>query len=72
VKALIFERNGEPADVLAIRDLPDPVPGPGELLVRVHLSPVNPSDLQFIRGRFGRQPPFPRVPASNAWASFRR
>jgi len=25
VKAFIFERNGEPADVLGIRDLPDPV-----------------------------------------------
>lgn len=62
VKALIFERNGEPADVLAIRDLPDPVPGPGELLVRVRLSPVNPSDLHVIRGRFGRQPVLPASP----------
>jgi NADPH:quinone reductase-like Zn-dependent oxidoreductase len=62
VKALIFERNGEPADVLAIRDLPDPVPGPGELLVRVRLSPVNPSDLHVIRGRFGRQPALPASP----------
>jgi NADPH:quinone reductase len=39
MKALIFERNGEPGDVLAIRELPDPVPGPGEVLVRVRLSP---------------------------------
>jgi NADPH:quinone reductase-like Zn-dependent oxidoreductase len=31
VKAFIFERNGEPTDVLGIRDLPDPVPGPGDL-----------------------------------------
>jgi NADPH:quinone reductase-like Zn-dependent oxidoreductase len=62
VKALIFERNGEPVDVLAIRDLPDPVPGPGELLVRVRLSPVNPSDLHVIRGRFGRQPVLPASP----------
>jgi NADPH:quinone reductase-like Zn-dependent oxidoreductase len=62
VKAFIFERNGEPADVLAIRDLPDPVPGPGELLVRVRLSSVNLSDLHVIRGRFGRQPALPASP----------
>jgi NADPH:quinone reductase-like Zn-dependent oxidoreductase len=62
VKAFIFERNGEPADVLAIRDLPDPLPGPGELLVRVRLAPVNPSDLHVIRGRFGRQPALPASP----------
>ena len=62
MKAFIFERNGEPEDVLAIRDLPDPVPGRGELLVRVRLSPVNPSDLHVIRGRFGRQPALPASP----------
>ena len=62
MKALIFERNGEPAAVLAIRDLPDPVPVPGEVLVRVRLSPVNPSDLHVIRGRFGRQPALPASP----------
>jgi hypothetical protein len=28
MKAFIFECNGEPIDVLGIRDLPDPVPGP--------------------------------------------
>src|SRR5271156_5989544 len=62
VKAFIFERNGEPADVLAARDLPDPEPGPGELLVRVRLSPVNPSDLLVLLGRFGRQPALPASP----------
>jgi NADPH:quinone reductase-like Zn-dependent oxidoreductase len=62
VKAFIFERNGEPADVLAIRDLPNPTPGPGEVLVRVRLSPVHPTDLHVMRGRFGRQPALPASP----------
>jgi NADPH2:quinone reductase len=53
VKAFTFERNGEPADVVAIRDVPVPVPGPEELLVRVRLSPVHLGDLHVIRGRFG-------------------
>ena len=54
MKAFIFECNGEPIDVLGIRDLPDPVPGPGEVLVRIRLS-----FLHVPRGRFGRQAPPP-------------
>ncbi len=61
MKALMFEQNGEPNDVLVLRDLPDPAPGPGEILVRVRMAPVHPSDLHIVRGRFGRQP---RPPAS--------
>lgn len=62
MKAFIFERNGEPSDVLAIQDRPDPMPGPGEVLVRVRLSPVHPTDLHVLRGRFGRQPALPASP----------
>jgi hypothetical protein len=40
MKAFILERNGEPTDVLGIRDLPHPVPGPGEVLVRTRLSSI--------------------------------
>jgi hypothetical protein len=47
VKALIFERNGEPADVLAIRELPNPAPGLGEVLVRV--AKLIPSDTKVLR-----------------------
>jgi NADPH:quinone reductase len=59
MKAFIFERNGEPTDVLGIRDLPHPVPGPGEVLVRIRLSSIHSADLHVPRGRFGRQPPPP-------------
>jgi hypothetical protein len=56
MKAVMFERNGEPKDVLVLGDLPAPAPGPGEILVRVRLAPVHPMDLHILRGRFGRQP----------------
>ena len=56
MKAFVFERTGDPNDVLAVRELPEPKPGPGEILVRVRLSPVHPSDMHIMRGRFGRQP----------------
>ena len=62
MKAIIFEELGEPADILHIRDIPDPAPGPGEVLVRVLLSPVHPADLHVMRGRFGRRPALPTSP----------
>ncbi len=63
MKAMIFEQTGEPADVLHIRDVPDPEPGPGDILVRVLLSPVHPADLHVMRGRFGRTPALPTSPS---------
>src|SRR2546430_6759302 len=62
MKAFVFERTGDPNDVLAVRELPEPKPGPGEILVRVRLSPVHPSDMHIMRGRFGRQPTLPASP----------
>ena len=44
MKAVWYERNGPAREVLQCGDLPDPVPGTGEVLVRVHASGVNPSD----------------------------
>jgi len=40
VKASIYREFGPP-DVLQYEDLPDPVPGPGEIVVRVHAVTVN-------------------------------
>src|SRR5204863_6732949 len=62
MKAFVFDRTGDPNDVLAVRELPKPKPGPGETLVRVRLSPVHPSDMHIMRGRFGRQPTLPASP----------
>src|SRR5215470_10944350 len=35
------------------RDIPDPVPGPGEALVRVHLAGICRTDLEITRGYLG-------------------
>lgn len=45
------------ARLVALRRIPVPTPGPGQLLVKVALAPVNPSDELFIEGRYGQ----PRV-----------
>src|SRR5258706_14961269 len=62
MKAFVLERTGEPNDVLGIEELPEPKPGRGEILVRVRLSPVQPSDSRIMRARSGRQPTIPASP----------
>lgn len=62
MKAVWFERFGPAAEVLILGDMPDPKPGPGEVLVRVRASGVNPSDVKLRAGaRPGAEMPFPRV-----------
>ena len=60
--AAVFDAFGEPADILAVRDVPRPEPAPGECLVRMLASPVNPSDLMCVRGVYGYRPDPPAVP----------
>lgn len=43
MRAIVLPRFGGP-EVLELRDVPDPTPGPGELLVRIHVSGTNPVD----------------------------
>lgn len=62
MKAIVFDQFGEPADVLALREMPTPEPGPGEVRVRMIASPVNPSDLLVVRGRYGVLPTLPSTP----------
>jgi NADPH2:quinone reductase len=45
MKAVWYERTGPAADVLSFGDMPTPVAGPGEVLVRLHASGVNPADV---------------------------
>jgi NADPH:quinone reductase-like Zn-dependent oxidoreductase len=60
VKAIQFDAYGEPADVLAVAERPVPEPGRGEVRVRILASPVNPSDLLYVRGHYsGVEPQFP-------------
>jgi NADPH:quinone reductase-like Zn-dependent oxidoreductase len=62
MKAAVFESFGNPADVLSIRDVPEPHPGPGQVRVRMLMSPINPSDLMVVQGRYGVLPTLPATP----------
>jgi NADPH:quinone reductase-like Zn-dependent oxidoreductase len=62
MQAAVFESFGEPSEVLRVREVPEPRPGTGEVRVRMIMSPVNPSDLLVVRGRYGVLPSLPATP----------
>ena len=51
MKAAWYSRNGEAQDVMQVGELPTPSPQPGEVLVRLATSGVNPSDVKSRRAR---------------------
>jgi NADPH:quinone reductase len=66
VRLVQFDSFGEPAEVLRLVDAPLPQPGPGEVRVRLTARAIHPSDLQNVRGRYGRPPPLPSTPGNDA------
>jgi NADPH2:quinone reductase len=59
MQAVLLEEFGKPPTV---RQIPVPKPGPGEVLVRMAASPINPSDLGFMKGGYSIKKSFPVVP----------
>ncbi len=62
MKTVLFDRFGDPAEVLQVKDVPPPEAGRGEVRVRMVASPINPSDLLVVRGQYGRLPELPATP----------
>jgi NADPH:quinone reductase-like Zn-dependent oxidoreductase len=63
MKAVYLERFGGP-EVLQFGDLPDPEPGPGEIVVDVAAASVNAADWKFRSGQYARHSAskFPLIP----------
>jgi NADPH:quinone reductase len=57
MKTIVYSETGGP-DVLRLVERPVPEPGPGEVLVRVRRSGVNPTDW---KARRSREPAYPEV-----------
>lgn len=57
--AVRIHAHGDPTQVLRIEDLPEAVPGAGQIQVRMRLAPVNPADINVIEGSYGRLPTLP-------------
>ncbi|MFD0764557.1 zinc-dependent alcohol dehydrogenase family protein [Mucilaginibacter lutimaris] len=62
MKRLVFDKHGDPAQVLRIEEAPVPLAAAGELLVRMIRRPVNPYELAMISGGNGSEPAGTQVP----------
>jgi NADPH2:quinone reductase len=65
VKAIVVREFGEP-DVLRLEEVPDPVPGPGQVVVRIRAAGVNPVDTYIRKGAYDRKPALPFTPGADA------
>ncbi len=65
MKAAWYERNGPAKEVFAVGEMDDPVPGRGEVRVRIACSGVNPSDVKRREAFGGQAIAFPRVIPNN-------
>ncbi|TCT04329.1 NADPH:quinone oxidoreductase family protein [Aquabacter spiritensis] len=63
MKAILCERHGPP-EALVLRDIPDPVPGPGEAVVEVAAIGLNFFDTLIIRDLYQVKPPLPFSPGA--------
>jgi len=65
MKAIRVREFGAPA-VLKIENIPDPTPGPGQVVIAVKAAGVNPVDTYIRAGTYARKPPLPYTPGSDA------
>ena len=63
MKALLSHSPGGP-ETLRFDDLPEPTPGPGDLLVRVRACAINYPDVLIIEDKYQLKPPRPFAPGS--------
>src|SRR5437016_12819882 len=62
INAAVYERHGNPADVLRVESRPWPTPAPDEVLVQMRAAPINPADLNQIEGKYPVRPELPATP----------
>ncbi|EUA86478.1 alcohol dehydrogenase GroES-like domain protein [Mycobacterium ulcerans str. Harvey] len=63
MRAIVCDAYGPPED-LVLDEVPDPVPAPGQVLVRVRAVAVNFPDVLFIAGKYQIKIPPPFVPGN--------
>ncbi|MBF4458140.1 MULTISPECIES: zinc-binding dehydrogenase [unclassified Pseudoclavibacter] len=59
MRTITHSTFGEPQDVLTVEDHELPQPGPGEVRLRILLSPIHNHDLWTVRGTYGFKPELP-------------
>ena len=63
MKALLCTRPGTPQDLI-VGDVPDPVAGPGQAVVRIEAAALNYFDLLIVAGRYQYKPAHPFSPGA--------
>ena len=59
MRALVQHQFGDPAEVLAVEEVDLPEPGPGQVRLKVVLSPIHNHDLWTVSGNYGFKPEMP-------------
>ena len=62
INAAVYERHGNPPDVLRVESQPWPAPAPDEVVVKMRAAPINPADLNQIEGKYPVRPELPAIP----------
>ena len=63
MRAVVVDRWMEPS-ALAVREAPEPVAGPGSLVVDVRAAGCNFFDILMVQGQYQVKPPFPFIPGA--------
>lgn len=62
IKVIVYERHGNPPDVLQIKSEPWPKPATDEVLVQMRAAPINPADINAIEGKYPARREIPATP----------
>lgn len=65
MKAIRVHEFGPP-EVMKLEEVPDPVAGPGQVVVRIHAAGVNPVETYIRSGAYANKPPLPYTPGGDA------
>ncbi|MBV8374579.1 MAG: zinc-binding dehydrogenase [Candidatus Eremiobacteraeota bacterium] len=61
MRAVLITAYDGASESLRVADVALPAPGPGEVLVKMHAAPINPSDLAFMRGTYAFRKALPAI-----------
>ena len=62
INAAVYERHGNPAEVLRVESQPWPKPAADDAVVKMRAAPINPADLNAIEGKYPGRREVPAVP----------
>ena len=62
ISAAVYEKHGNPADVLHVETRPWPTPAADEAVVKMRAAPINPADLNQIEGKYPVRAELPATP----------